>query len=244
MTGDMRVPVPAELRDRVLSRTERPPEQVTRFRPTSWERALAFAPEACVLLRDAALTDAVEGSDRHRTVRRSALAAHLTTVDPADRGVVLASFTLVVAWGAGTTNTRSLRYTPLALVDPHRAAEQLAGAMQRLRADDLTGAYDGFRLPGIGQSFATRWFALAGRVEGRRWQPLILDAPIRAALELMGLPLYVVSGGRRSRAGGYDSYVQMLHEWAAHLREESPECTAETLEWLLGQYGRASWARS
>jgi hypothetical protein len=239
----MRVPVPEELRYRAL-RTERTPEQVTRFRPSSWERALAFVPEACVLLRDAVLTDEVEGSELDRTVRRSVLEAHLTTLDPGDRAAVLASFTLVVAWGAGTTNTRSLRYTPQALVDPHRASLQLAGAVERLRADDLVGAYDGFRLPGIGQSFATRWFALAGRAEGRDWQPLILDARVRAALGLLGLPLYVVSGGRRSRAGGYEAYVEMLHEWAAHLEAEIPGCRAETLEWLLGEHGRAAWARS
>ncbi|HEY0485316.1 MAG TPA: hypothetical protein VGD72_03590 [Mycobacteriales bacterium] len=243
MTGDVRVPVPVELRERA-ARAGVPPAQVTRFRPRSWERALAFVPEACALLRDVTLTGEVEGSELDRTVERSALTDHLATIDLTDRTVVLSSFTLVVAWGAGTTNTRSLRYTPQALADPYRASGELAGAIERLRADDIVGAYRGFRLPGIGQSFATRWFALAGRVAGRPWQPLILDAHVRLALDVMGVPPSVVSAGRRTRAGAYEAYVEMLHEWAQHLRSEIPECRAETLEWLLASYGRASWKRT
>jgi hypothetical protein len=240
MTGDVRVPMPDEMRNRAVQLGP-PPEQVTRFRPASWERPLAFVPEACTLLRDAVLTGELEGSDEDRTVSRSVLEAHLTTLDLRVTEEVLSAFTLVVAWGSGTTNTRSLRYTPLALADPLRAAHSLSEAVERLRSGDLLGAYRRFRLPGIGQSNATRWFALAGRRPDHDWQPLILDARVRAGLEVIGVSLYAVAGGRRSRADGYAAYVRLLHTWADDVRAENPSCRAETMEWLLSQYGRASW---
>jgi hypothetical protein len=240
MDGDTQIPIPDVLRYRA-GRAEETPEQRVRYRPESWERALAFIPEACTLLRDPFVTEEAEGYCGDRTVSRRTLQAHLTALDMTDPGAVLASFTLVVAWGAGTTNTRSLRYTPVALFDSLRAAEQLTRAAELLRRDDVVGAYDGFRLPGIGQSFATRWFALAGRRRGREWQPLVLDLRIRYALDALEVPVSVLAGGRRSRAGGYDAYVRTLHHWAAEVRTENPFCRAETLEWLLSRHGRDGW---
>jgi hypothetical protein len=241
MTGDTQIPMPDELRFRAV-RAEEVPEQRVRFRPESWERALAFVPEACALLRDPFLTEEAEGYNGDRSTSRRVLEAYLASADLTCRSTVLASFTLVVAWGAGTTNTRSLRYTPIALVDPRRAAEQLSRAVEALRRDDIVDAYDGFTVPGIGQSFATRWFALAGRRRGREWQPLILDMRVRSALDAFGLSLYVLAGGRRSRAGGYEAYVRTLHRWAAEVRPENPACSGETLEWLLSEHGRDGWA--
>ena len=243
MAGETHIPIPDELRYRAV-RAEEVPDQRVRFRPESWERALGFMPEACALLRDPFLTEEAAGYCGDRTVSRRDLQAHLASADLGDVTTVLASFTLVVAWGAGTTNTRSLRYTPLALLDQLRAAEQLTRAVEALRRDELIEAYDGFRLPGIGQSFATRWFALAGRRRGREWQPLIFDMRVRAALDVFGLPLYVLSGGRRSRAGGYEAYVRTLHRWAAEVRPENPFCRGETLEWLLSEHGRDGWVDS
>jgi hypothetical protein len=174
-------------------------------------------------------------------VARPVLEAYLAGLDLTDVGAVLSAFTLVVAWGSGTTSTRSLRYTPLALDDPLRAAHQLADAVERLRNDDLAGAYDGFRLPGVGPSFATKWFALAGVREDRDWQPLILDTRVRNALEALGVPLVVFAGRRRSRAAAYEAYVRTLHSWAHEVREDNPWCRGRTLEWLLSDHGRDGW---
>lgn len=35
---------------------------------------------------------------------------------------------------------------------------------------------------GVGEAFFTKWFAFAGFVPGRDWQPLILDSRVRATL--------------------------------------------------------------
>jgi hypothetical protein len=188
------------------------------------------------------LTEASATHADDRTVSRSMLQAHLATLDLDDVPSVLSSFVLVVAWGSGTTNTRSLRYTPLALTNPGLAAAELVGAVTALRRDgDLAGAYTRFQLPGVGQSFATRWFALAGRREDRDWQPLVLDARVRTALEALGVSIAGIRGGRRSRALAYEEYVRALHCWAAELRAENPSCRGEMLEWLLSDHGIDGW---
>ena len=61
-------------------------------------------------------------------------------------------------------------------------------------------------------------------------------------LGAFGLPLYVLAGGRLSRAGGYEACVRTLHRWAAEVRPEDPFCRGETLEWLLSEHGRDGWA--
>jgi hypothetical protein len=241
MTGDIRVPVPRELRFRAI-RMGRPPEQKSRYRPSSWEAALARLPVSWKYLREPGLTEPAPGRQGDRTVTRDALQAHLAAMDLADTDSVLASFILVAAWGSGTTNTRSLRYVPYALGDPLRAAYQLATSIEAIRQNDLIGAYQRFELPGIGEAYLTRWFALAGRRAGRDWQPLILDAGARKALDAFGIPVARLAGGRPSRAVSYAVYIQTLHRWAAEVRQDNPSCRAETLEWLLSQYGRERWA--
>jgi hypothetical protein len=240
MTGVLPIAMPDALRCRAVKCKELP-QQRMRYRPGSWERVLAFCPEACSLLRDPRITIEAPGSEEERTVARPVLSTYLAGLDLSDADAVLSAFTLVVAWGAGTTNTRSLRYTPLALADPLRAAQQLADAIEKLRKDDLAGAYDGFRLPGVGPSFATKWFALAGVRDGRDWQPLILDTRVRNALEILGVPLVVFAGRRRSRAAAYAAYVRTMHAWAEELRAENPWCRGQTLEWLLSDHGRDGW---
>jgi hypothetical protein len=222
----------------------RPPEQKTRYRPTSWEAALARVPVAWNFLRLPGVTEPVPGRHEDRTVTREALQAHLAAMDLADTGDVLASYVLVAAWGSGTTNTRILRYIPYALADPLRAAYQLATSIESVRKDDLAGAYRRFGLPGIGQAYLTRWFALAGRRAGRDWQPLILDSWVHVALQAFGTPPARLAGGRTSRAVSYMAYIQTLHRWAEEVRQDNPSCRAETLEWLLSQYGRETRKKS
>jgi hypothetical protein len=243
MTGAARIPIPPALRFRAI-RIGRPPEQKVRYRPASWERALIRVPVACRYLRMSGLTQPAPDHPGDRTVVRNVLQAHLAAVDLADTDTVLASFVLVVAWGSGVTNTRSLRYTPFALADPIRAAHQLTTAIETMRRGHLVEAYQQFELPGVGQSSLTRWFALAGRRSGRRWQPLILDARVHAALDANGTPVARLAGGRQSRAVSYAAYVHTMHRWAEEVRKDNPSCRPATLEWLLSQYGRSGWGTS
>jgi hypothetical protein len=239
MTGEHRAPIPAELRYRAM-RMGRPPEQKTRYRPATWARALERSPVVGALLWTPGLTEPVAARPADRTVTRHALQAHLAAVDLADWQTMLASFVLVAVWGSGTTNSRSLRYIPIALADPLRAAHQLTTAVETMRRDDLVGAYRQFQLPGIGQSYLTRWLALAGRRGSRAWQPLILDARVNAGLTALGVPVARLMAGRRSRAQRYAAYVDTLHRWADDVRQDNPACQPETLEWLLSRYGRES----
>lgn len=237
MTGEVRVSIPKELRFRAL-RQGHPPEQTVRYRPTSWEVAMARLPMAWAFLRAPGLTEPVPGHRDDRTVSRGVLQAHLAAMDLADTDAVLASYVLVAAWGSGTTNTRTLRYLPYALADPLRAAHQLATSIEAVRENDLVGAYERFELPGIGQAFLTRWFALAGRRADREWQPLILDTWAHKGLDAFGMSAARLAGGRPSRAVSYAAYIHTLHRWAEEVRQDNPSCRAETLEWLLTQYGR------
>jgi hypothetical protein len=220
------------------------PEQKNRYRPSSWESALARVPVAWKFLRLPGVTEPVPGRHQDRTVTREALQAHLAAIDVADTGDVVGSYALVAAWGSGTTNTRILRYMPYALADPMRAAYQLSTSIESVRQDDLVGAYRRFELPGIGQASLTRWFALAGRRAGRDWQPLILDSWARMALDAFGTPVTRLAVGRTSRAVSYMAYIQTLHRWAEEVRQDNPSCRAETLEWLLSQYGRETRKKS
>jgi hypothetical protein len=240
MTGELRAPMPQDLRYRAVQ-TGPPPEQRVRYRPVSWERALSFVPEACALLRDVGLTEGVPGSDDVRTVTRASVQDHLTALELGDAAAVLSAFVLAMAWSAGTGNTRALRHAPLTLADPYSAADQLTRSVEAMRADDLTAAFAFARLPGIGLSTATKWFALAGHRIDRRWQPLILDLRVRSALEGLGVRLTVPPGTRRTRANIYGVYLRTLHGWTDELVVDNSACRAETVEWLLSQHGRDGW---
>jgi hypothetical protein len=71
-----------------------------------------------------------------------------------------------------------------------------------LRAADgdtspLETAHAAWKVRGVGRSFFTKWFAFAGRVDGRVWQPLILDdrvsATLNRTLDISTLALAVAS---------------------------------------------------
>lgn len=101
---------------------------------------------------------------------------------------VVAAFVLVMAWGSGTSNPRSLRNTRSALSDATRAATALRDSASALKAAteietaQLAQVHRGFSLPGIQEAFFTKWFRFAGVNPERSWQPLILDSRVRATL--------------------------------------------------------------
>ena len=148
-------------------------QQPVSFITGSWLRALAAWPDEATVLGDARWTHVSDRAAR-RQVDRSDLVRLLGSTDLDDGLAVRRAFVLVMAWGSGTSNTRSYRNVPTALAAAD-CADQLVHAARRCRASDLEQAFDMFTLAGVGRSFFTKWFAFAGRVPDGDWQPLILD---------------------------------------------------------------------
>jgi hypothetical protein len=191
----------------------------------SWKRAVPDASEAA-FLEDSRWT---QPSTKHgrRTVERAGLMQMFAATDMTDEAAVRRAFVLVMAWGSGTSNTRSYRYTRKALTAPN-CTKRLVRAAESCRDGDLLSAYSDFSLPGVGRSFFTKWFAFAGRVPGRNWQPLILDDRVLRTLNrTLGLSTRALAGspnwGRR-----YAAYVEHLHSWGHEVG-----CSADRLEWIL-----------
>lgn len=216
------------------------PEPV-RFRPSSWDAALADVPgHPTALLTDPAVTS--ETSQQRfralgdRVIARDAVLNACQSIDLDDDQSVASAFVLVMAWGSGTTNGRSLRYIRAALQDPPAAAETLRRSATSLRAiarlEDpaLLDVHREFSLPGVGEAFFTKWFAFAGCVPNRDWQPLILDSRVRATLhKTLNVWLNTMTDRRRD-AERYVAYLWALHLWSARL---TPTVTAMRLEWIL-----------
>jgi hypothetical protein len=152
--------------------------------------------------------------------------------DLADDTALLRAFLLVQAWGAGVTGTRTIRHTATAFAHRERLVDALRTSAERLRHADETAelaeAYERWRCPGVGPSFFTKWFAYAGRRDGRDWQPLILDDRVYRALNRTLDVRLVDLAGSRSRADRYRAYVEAVHAWARGLG-----IAAERLEWVL-----------
>jgi hypothetical protein len=88
-------------------------------------------------------------------------------------------------------------------------------------------------LPGVRRSFFTKWFAFAGQVAGRDWQPLILDDRVLRTLNhTFGLSTRALAGPRY-RGRRYAAYVQHMHRWSRALQDEGVHCSTERLEWIF-----------
>lgn len=227
-----RYPVPPALSGLVDAHVGEPQKPVL-IRPRSWRSALPdVEPGILAVLDDDAVSSASERTQGDRLVDRAGVGGLLDGADLADEVSVLRAFLAVQAWGAGTTGTRTLRHTARAFA--HR--EQLVGALRTsaelLRDADATvalaDAYDGWRCPGVGPSFFTKWFAYAGRRADRDWQPLILDDRVYRALNTTLDVRLVDLAGSRSRAARYRAYVEAVHDWARVLG-----APAERLELVL-----------
>jgi hypothetical protein len=225
----MNVSPPAGLRDLVRMYEGSQQPSVT-YIVDSWKRSLANSPDAA-FLEDDRWTQASSSPGR-RTVSRAVLARMMVAVRMSDDAAIRQAFVLVVAWGSGTSNTRSYRYARNALAWP-RCTKQLVRAATACRSGDLSLAYTAFSLPGVGRSFFTKWFAFAGRTAGRDWQPLILDDRVLRTLNnTFGLPTTALAGSR-FWARRYAAYVQHMHSWSRTLHDQGVLCSAERLEWIF-----------
>lgn len=165
------------------------------------------------------------------------------SIDLADDEAVLAAFVLVMAWGSGTSNSRSLRNTRNALQDTEAAATALRDSAIALRAiqhvDDpaIADAHQGFYLPGVREAFFTKWFAFAGFVHERDWQPLILDSRVRATLHTsLDVWLNRMTDSHNDPAR-YIAYINAMHHWAAKLPQP---LNSTRLEWIMFRHNGAT----
>ncbi|MEU8260445.1 hypothetical protein AB0C02_07475 [Micromonospora sp. NPDC048999] len=207
------------------------------FIAASWLAALSHWPDEASVLVDDRWTRPASVSGR-RLVTRDDLGSLIAATDLADPLGVRKAFVLMMAWGSGVTNTRSYRYTALALAAPN-CADVLAKTARLCREGRLDQAYREFSLPGIGRSFFTKWFAFAGRADGRRWQPLILDDRVFRTLNQSLRISTVELANTRRRDRRYCAYVEALHRWSDSLFESGIQCSAERLEWILFSHNGA-----
>nr|WP_255788287.1 hypothetical protein [Mycobacteroides abscessus] len=167
---------------------------------------------------------------------RDAVINACSAMDLTDDNAVIAAFVLVMAWGSGTSNSRSLRNTRKALVDVRAAASALRESAEALRAVEqitdpvIADMHRQFVLPGIGEAFYTKWFAFAGYAPGRQWQPLILDSRVRRTLHhTLDTWLNQLTDVHR-HPERYIAYLTAMHQWAAKLPQP---ITASQLEWII-----------
>ncbi|OBJ78719.1 hypothetical protein A9W97_03270 [Mycobacterium gordonae] len=240
MSTDPRFAVPAKLPALVEAYTGKAAPPV-RFRLPSWEAALDHIPgQPTRLLSD--VTIATEPSNQQyrklgdRVVTRDAVVDACTSVDMANDEAVVAAFVLVMAWGSGTSNNRSLRNTKNALHDIGAAATALRQSAVALRAaqrnadPSIPAIHRQFSLPGIGEAFFTKWFAFAGFVPGRDWQPAILDSRVRATLhKTLDVWLNQLTDIHRDPER-YVAYLTAIHRWSAALPQP---ITSTQLEWIM-----------
>jgi hypothetical protein len=112
-------------------------------------------------------------------------------------------------------------------------------------------AHTDFSLPGIRQAFFTKWFAFAGYLPGRTWQPLILDNRVYRTLNRTLHVSTIDMAKSRRRAARYMSYVDHLHNWAQLITSEGCAVDAERLEWIFFAHNgkplpqaREAWTQS
>ncbi|RIS81919.1 hypothetical protein D2E44_14875 [Mycobacteroides abscessus] len=212
-----------------------------RFRLPSWKAALSeVSGEPTRLLSDPSVTTDSTADTRRavsdRVVTRDAVINACSAMDLTADNAVIAAFVLVMAWGSGTSNSRSLRNTRKALVDVSAAASVLRESAAALRAAEqitdpvIADTHRQFVLPGIGEAFFTKWFAFAGYVHGRQWQPLILDSRVRRTLhDTLDTWLNRLTDVHRDPER-YVAYLTAMHRWAAKLPQP---ITATQLEWIM-----------
>jgi hypothetical protein len=212
------------------------------FRVPSWNKALVEVPSnPTSLLTDEKYTRPADRST-DRLIGRAGLLSACQAMGLANESDVVRTFVLVMAWGSGLTGSRSLRNTARALGDTPSAHKMLREATLRLRSAEsftdgaLRQAHEDFRLPGVGQAFFTKWFAFAGYVPDREWQPLILDSRVYASLnKTLGVDTKSMAGSRLRKAR-YGAYVETMHSWSEDLSRTGLDATPERLEWVLFQH--------
>lgn len=213
-----------------------------RYRPATWLASLEPAgvdpAVLTVLTDDAWTTPATRTGDR--LVDRADLERLIDAMDIDGDVEVLRAFLLTQAWGTGTTGSRTIRHTTNAFRHRDALITGLRRSMDTLRGasttEGLAIAFQDWAVPSVGQSFLTKWFAHAGCVAGRDWQPLILDQRVLRTLNsTLSITTKQLAGtGRRSQR--YRAYVDAVHTWA---REDEHGATASWIEWVLFQHNGA-----
>ncbi|WP_102417212.1 hypothetical protein [Mycobacterium sp. 4858] len=240
MSSDHSFALPAKLPALVDMYAGKAPAPV-RFRAPSWGVALAnISDQPMRLLCDPTITSE-PNSERFRKlgdreVTRDAVAQVCNSLDLGDNDAVVTAFVLVMVWGSGTRNSRSLRNTKMALQDVGVAATALRESAAALRSIQhvndpaIADVHRRFALTGIGEPFFTKWFAFAGSVPDREWQPLILDSRVRATLhKTLDVWLNRLTDIHNDRQR-YIAYLLAMHRWAAQLPQPM---TAARLEWIM-----------
>jgi hypothetical protein len=240
MSTDARFALPPKLPALIQAYAGKAPPPV-RFRLPSWEAALdGIWGQPTRLLSDSTIT-AESKNERFRklsdrVVTRDAVIDACTAVDMTDDEAIVAAFVLVMAWGSGTSNSRSLRNTKAALQNVGVATAVLRESATTLRSvedvDDpaIAAIHRNFCLPGVGEAFFTKWFAFAGFGPERDWQPLILDRRVRSTLhKTLDAWLNRLTDVRNDRQR-YVAYLAAMHSWAAQLPQP---ITAAQLEWIM-----------
>ncbi len=218
------------------------------YRTATWQRHLGRVSGDITrfLMDDRFSSPTVSGHGDRCTTRHQLLDA-CKSMSLDDRDDVLAALVLVMAWGSGTrAGGRGAGNTMRALADSERAYEVLRDSAATLRGSEdirdggLRAAHRRFVLPGIRESFFTKWFGFAGHAHGRAWQPLILDARVRSTLTAgLGRPVRSLSVERSSSAR-YEGYVDAAHAWGSELG-----VSGERVEWVLfEEAGSSTQARS
>lgn len=218
-----------------------------RFRPPNWTAVLHRVDpwlDITALLRSRVYTTPLDGSKaKDRTVTFAAVRAACRAMDIGSDREVLQAFVLTMAWASAGAVNPTLRATARALADPDRAHRILGDSVRRLRSAEalhdgvLEANHRAWTLRGVGQSLASRWWAAAGQVAGRGWQPLVLDdrvyATLNRTLQIGGTARLA---GSRSRAVRYRAYVDAVHRWAVELRLEGREADAERIAFVLERH--------
>lgn len=238
------LPIPEGL-PRLLAHYSGRVQEPVRFRPSTWIRTLGDVPAARgivqVLDEDRwALASSSKSKLGDRLIDRHQLSEVAAKTSLADDRELLTLFLLVQVWGTGTSGNRTLRHTRTAFGDPAALLRSLRSTAGKLRAAEtdtspLETAYREWNVGGVGRSFFTKWFAFVGRVEGRAWQPLILDDRVFATLnETLDVKTSAMAASS-NRARRYRAYVEHMHAWTAELATEptTADVDAERLEWVL-----------
>lgn len=167
-----------------------------------------------------------------RTVTRGSINDLADAVDLADDDQVLSLWLLVLAWGNGTRSQRGFQNAANALERSEVLLDNLRRTATILRAaedtSELAVAHRAWRTGFyVRESFFSKWFAFAGRRDGRGWQPLVLDENVWHTLNgTLGLTVADLAGSKEP-AAKYQTYVELVHEWAG-----SPD-RAQWIEWVL-----------
>lgn len=197
-------------------------QEPVRFRPSTW-RPWLETHGAEHVLEFGAPADGPPAGDR--LISRDDLVSVRQTLDDKPDGL-RDLFVAVMIWGAGKTNGRAPRYTSAALGDT-RLSQVLEATRTAVRAGELSRAYAGFRVRGVGRSFFTKWFAAVDDRDATHERALILDDNVFRSLNALGWSSREAAGTRR-RPVRYATYVRSMHSWAGSL-----DVTAEWLEWLM-----------